>query len=364
MKNFLLGLVFILSFAQVGISQVIIVDERTKDTVILTTKTVTPPPYTTTEIVRKPYKPTVPIPTPTSKYLSLPVSNPLVISGQSNVIIDGRRFENSPGKAIRIQNSSNITIRGCFINKAGEEAIDIENSSNITIEACLIGGAVTGVYALNSQTIKVINNQFFNVRLRTQGGRGQFVQFNGVSGPGNAVDNNRGENWLGESNPEDLVSFYASSGTAASPISCRNNMFRGGGPSASGGGIMTGDHGGGYQIVENNTLLDPGQYGIASSSGTNIQLINNKIYARQQPFTNNPLYVWKQSETTCSNITVKGNRVNWTDKLGVKNNGWNAGNCSNVTFEYPTTITLAEMNVPAHLLNFVTPEELLKIRGK
>ena len=125
---------------------------------------------------------------------------------------------------------------------------------------------------------------------------------------------------------------------------------------------MTGDHGGDNTIVENNTLLDPGQTGIAVAGGKNISILNNKIYARQQPFTNNPLYVWGQTGS-CSNITVRGNRINWTDKNGLPNNGWNAGNCSKTIFEPPTTITLAEMNVPDHLIDMVTPSELLVIRG-
>ena len=195
-----------------------------------------------------------------------------------------------------------------------------------------------------------------------EAGRGQFVQFNGVSGAGNIIENNKGENFLGESNPEDLISIFNSSGTAASPLTVKDNIFRGGGPSSSGGGIMTGDNGGSYQVVENNVLLDPGQYGIAAAGGNNISLINNKIFAKKQPFTNNPLYVWAQAGASCSNINVKGNRVNWTDKSGGKNNGWDAGNCSATTFESPTTITVEEMNVPAHLISMITPAELLAIR--
>ena len=139
-------------------------------------------------------------------------------------------------------------------------------------------------------------------------------------------------------------------------------MFRGGGPSTSGSGIVAGDYGGNYTVVENNTLLDPGQAGIAVASGRNISVLNNKIYARQQPFTNNPLYVWNQTATTCSHITVRGNRANWTDKNGAINIGWNAGNCNQTVFEYPTTITLTEMNVPDHLISFITESELLLIR--
>lgn len=307
--------------------------------------------------------PTEPTPAPTGNYLSLTKSSAKTISGQSNVIIENLQFAGIDGNPIYIKGSNNITIRNCFFNKASMEAIVVENSSTITVENCLFNGVTTGVYALSSETIKVRGNQFVNVRQRSGGGRGQFVQFNNVTGAGNAIENNKGENFLGESDPEDLISLFQSSGTAASPISVRNNMFRGGGPSTSGGGIMSGDYGGSYQIVENNTLLDPGQYGIAAAGGSNITLINNKIYAKQQPFTNNPLYVWAQQGASCSNINVKGNRVNWTDKNGSINNGWNAGNCSSTSFEYPTTITLAEMGVPTHLITMITPTELLQIRN-
>jgi parallel beta-helix repeat protein len=311
--------------------------------------------------------PTTPTPTPTTpsgtvKFLSLPSSGAKNISGQSNVVIENLRFENISGNPLYIKGSNNITIRNCFFNKATMEAIVIENSSNVKVENCLFNGVTTGVYALGSQSIKVDNNQFVNVRQRSGGGRGQFVQFNGVSGAGNSVSNNKGENFLGESDPEDLISLFKSSGTASSPIAVRNNMFRGGGPSASGGGIMSGDYGGSYQIVENNTLLDPGQYGIAAAGGSNISLLNNKIFAKQQPFTNNPLYVWAQQGASCSNITVKGNRVTWTDKSGSKNNGWNAGNCGGTSFEYPAAISLSEMNVPSHLITMITPTELSQIR--
>ena len=321
-----------------------------------TTETPTSP----TDTVTAP-APTTPT-TGTVAYLSLPTSGAKNLSGQSNVVIENLRFVDISGNPLLLNGSSNITIRNCFFDRASEEAISIENSSNITIENCLFNGVTTGVYALGSKTIKIRYNQFVNVRMRSTGGRGQFVQFNNVSGEGNLIENNQGENFAGESDPEDLISLYQSSGTAASPISVRNNMFRGGGPSTSGGGIMTGDYGGGYQIAENNVLLDPGQYGMAAAGGSNISILNNKIYAKQQPFTNNPLYVWAQQGASCSNINVKGNRVNWTDKSGSINNGWDAGNCSNTSFEYPTTISLSEMGVPSHLITFITPEELLQIR--
>lgn len=302
-------------------------------------------------------------PTPSTGYLSLPLSGKII--AKSGQVIENLRFENMADVAIRVGDASNVIIRNCAFVKTGAEAIEMENASNVTVTNCFFFGVTTGVYALSSTTIKVDNNQFVNVRQRSGGGRGQFVQFNGVGGAGNSVSNNKGENFLDESNPEDLISMFNSSGTASSPILIRNNMFRGGGPSASGGGIMAGDYGGSYQIVENNVLLNPGQYGYAASGGFNIQIINNKVFAKQQPFTNNPLYVADYApNSSCGNIIVKGNRVNWTDRNGNKNNGWNSGDCSSTTYEPNSTISESELGVPTHLIDFISATDLLKIRGK
>ncbi len=330
-----------------------------KSTEYKRSRLVAPPPPPTTE----PPPSTQPPPTGTAvAYLTLPKSGAKFIYKDADVVIENLQFENIDGIAIYIKQSKNVTIKNCFFNKASAEAINIERSTNVRIENCLFNRADAGVYAMESKLIKVVNNQFVNVRRRFGDERGQFVQFNGVIGEGNVIENNQGENFAGESDPEDLISLFKSSGTASSPILIRNNTFRGGGPSTSGGGIMTGDYGGSYIVVENNILVDPGQYGIATAGGNDITIINNKIYGKQQSFTNNPLYVWGQLGVACFNINVKGNRANWVDKNGYFNRGWNAGNCGNTLFEYPTPITLEEMNVPTHLINKITAAELAAIR--
>lgn len=325
-----------------------------------------------------------PPPIPSTGYLSLATSGARTIMGQSNVVIENLQFKNISGNPISIGGGSfNITIRNCFFNGASEEAIEIENANNITIENCLFARVTTGVYALSASTIKIRNNQFVNVRMRlingNEAGRGQFVQFNGVGGAGNEIINNQGENFADESNPEDLISLFNSSGTASSPIIIRGNMFRGGVStktktlpngntipvsSLSGGGIIAGDNGGGNVIMENNVLLTPGNYGMAIAGGTNIKILNNKIYSQRNLVSNNPLYVWAQSGASCSNNLVQGNRVTWIDKSGSVNGGWNAGNCSNTTYNpgENKAITESEMGVPAHLITFVSPAELLTIR--
>lgn len=299
-------------------------------------------------------------------YLALPLSGTIDLSGKSNIIIENKRFSNITGKALKLYSgANNITIRNCFFDGATDELIDIENASNITIENCLFARGQAGVYALGSTNIKVINCQFVNMRARYVNGRfagrGVFVQFNSCTG--GEVTNCKGENFDGESDPEDMINCYGSSN-----IVIKGNMFRGGkigGPSTSGGGIIVGDNGGKNCTIENNTLLNPGNYGCAVAGGSFNKIINNKIYSERTSVSNNPLYVANYSGTIgCSDITVTGNRVNWTDKNGNKNMGWNSGECTNTPYNPSNnqTITLAEMGVPTHLITFVTPEQLLKIR--
>src|SRR5687768_1325871 len=219
-----------------------------------------------------------------TNYLTLPAGSSRIINGQSNLIIENLSFKNPLGDIIQIFNSNNITIRNCYFGASLGEAISIEGSSNITIENCFFSNNRTGVYAVSSSGIKVNNNQFINVHGPFP--RGQYVQFNGVSGVGNSVIGNKGECFKGESYPEDLVNMFNSSGTSGSPITISGNQFRGGGPSLSGGGILGGDYGGNWVRVENNLLVDPGNYGIAAAGGNNITLNANKVYSTWHSYNN------------------------------------------------------------------------------
>jgi len=333
------------------------------DTVVWTqtTKTFSYPVWTKT--IKPKATTTTPVPVPTgTKYLSLAVSGPLDYSGKSNVIIENKRITNASGVALKLYSgANNITIRNCFFDGATGELVELENATNITIENCLFARGLAGVYAVGSKGIIIRNCQFVNMRARYVNGgfagRGVFAQFNSCSDM--QVIDCKGENFQNESDPEDMISFFSSSNGVV-----KNNIFRGGGPSTSGGGIIMGDNGGNNVVAENNTLMNPGQYGMAIAGGTNMKILNNKIYSEKLPWSNNPLYVWAQGNQVgiSNNATITGNRVNWTDKNGSINNGWNAGNIANTVWQAPTTITLAEMNMPAHLITFVTEAELLTIR--
>jgi len=155
-------------------------------------------------------------------------------------------------------------------------------------------------------------------------------QFNNVSGGENRINYNILENILGESDPEDAINIFQSNGLPSDPIQIKGNWIRGGGPSASGGGILAADGGGSYVVIEDNILVDPGQYGLAVVGGNNIQIKNNLVYGKQQSFTNVGIYIWNQYDPVCSDVVVSGNKVNWTHKNGTSNHVWNQGNCGEV----------------------------------
>lgn len=257
------------------------------------------------------------------------VSGPISLSGVKNRTISGESITGGITPCISLNNCSNIHITHCKLINSTATGVNLINCVNISVDTSYISNVSSGIYATRCQTIQVVGNQMLNMVGPPP--RGQFVQFNRVSGVGNSVIGNICENIMGSSYPEDAISMYKTNGTAASPITISGNWIRGGGPSKTGGGIMLGDNGGSYQTAVNNTLVNPGQYGVAVSGGNNMRILNNKIYAVKNTFTNVGIYVYNQYSTGCSEIIVSGNKVNWTNSAGKSNPCWNGGNCGTVT---------------------------------
>ena len=255
-------------------------------------------------------------------------SGPLVITG-NNKTIDAKRFSSSSGHCIEVRGAKNIVIKNSVIGSCKGNGIYIVNSDNIEIYNNNIEKVQSGVYAVNSTRINVHHNRFLNMMGPFP--RGQYVQFNNVDGGGNRINYNEGESRLGQSYPEDLVNLYKSKGNSNDPIQIVGNRFKGGGPSKSGGGIMAGDNDGGNVLVRNNVLVDPGQYGIAIAGGNGVRILDNKVYGKQQHFTNVGIYVWRQKNTaSCSGHEVANNEARFYNKTGSLNSAWNAGNCGSV----------------------------------
>jgi len=215
-----------------------------------------------------------------------------------------------------------VHITSNSLGNSTDVGILLYNCYNVTVDHNNISNVSTGVYVVNSPNggIIITGNQFKNMIGPMP--RGQFVQFNTVGGANNAISYNKGENIFGSSNPEDAINLYKSNGTASSPIQVIGNWIRGGGPSATGGGIMLGDTGGSYEVASNNILVNPGQYGMAIAGGDHMSITNNQIYGRSQSFTNIGLYIWGQSGSACTNSTISGNQVKFFNNSNTENDAW------------------------------------------
>jgi hypothetical protein len=246
----------------------------------------------------------------------------LILNGSHDITLTGKLINGGTEPCITLKNCYNIHITKCKLQNSKTVGILLINCRNIIIDYNFITNVSTGVYATDSGAggIAVNYNQFKNMQGPFP--RGQFVQFNTISGAGCSISYNRGENIMGSSNPEDAISLYKSNGTASSPIKIIGNWIRGGGPSKSGGGIMLGDNGGSYQYAADNILVNPGQYGIAISGGDNNSIVNNRVYGKAQPFTNVGIYVWGQAGYKVTNATVSGNTVKWLNAAGEINSSW------------------------------------------
>ena len=262
-------------------------------------------------------------------------SSSIVYSGKSNIVIDGKKFTSgTAGVAITLSNCTDVVISNCEFSLTGSIiGVKLNNYSNVEITACYFENFQSGVYALNcTGGLNIHCNSFVNVAGTKP--RGQMVQFNTCTGAGNRVNYNTLDHTFGTGSPEDLLNMYASSGTTSDPIQIIGNQLRGGGPSTSGGGIMLGDNGSHDIRCEENILVDVGQYGISAPSGSNITIINNKVYGAKETWTNVGIYVGLQSEITAgfactgSSIQVKNNQVNFTNKNGVSNGWYNCSCCT------------------------------------
>jgi len=244
------------------------------------------------------------------------------LNGAHDLIISGKSIKGGMVPCITLNNCYNITITANKLYNSSDVGIYLCHCKNITVENNYITGVSTGVYVLQTTAggIVVDRNQFLNMLGPFP--RGQFVQFNNVSGPNNSIERNRCVNILGQSYPEDGISLYQSHGIAGNRIVIMNNWISGGGPSKSGGGIMLGDAGGSYLTAFNNILVNPGQYGIAIAGGDHNSIVHNFIYGKSQSFTNIGIYVDGIGGYPVTNSKVAENSVNFFNSSGISNNAW------------------------------------------
>lgn len=249
------------------------------------------------------------------------VSAPVVL--QSNKVYSGLVIDlkNSASVGITGNNVSNVHITNCKIINTASFAILLNGCSNVVIDNCFISNVGFGVYAQSgSKQIKVNNNQFLNVNGIDAKLFGHAVQFNGVNGGGNQINNNRIENIAGVAlHPHDGINLYKCNGLQGDSIQVIGNLIRGGQlvlwPDAYSGaaGIILGDVSGSYQVARNNVLVNPGAAGIQSPSPANgIKIDHNLIFGVKTAISSNAIIVLNPIQ-----IEVSYNRTNWTNKNGV-----------------------------------------------
>lgn len=270
--------------------------------------------------------------------LSDPSGPCLVLRDVSDRTIENLDLGPCGGEGVRIERSRNVTIRNLTIRDTGDVGIYVEGSDGVTIEENRIDNTLSGIRALSSTGVEIRCNSVRNVRGPIPAG--QFVQFDKVTGPGNGISCNIGENEPGRGVPEDAISLFQSRGEPGRPILVSRNRLVGGGPSQSGGGIMLGDGGGAYLEARDNLLIDPGQYGIAVASGSHMTIAGNVVIARPQLFTNVGISVWNQYAEPCHTVTVSGNSVDWRARTGRPNPWWDAKNCAGTLWSLNRTLPL------------------------
>jgi hypothetical protein len=285
---------------------------------------------------------------------------PLVVEGKNGVVVERLRFRRrlpSGEAAVQIRNSQNVVLRACAFSGIGAAilveasrevrvedcafidlwdpgvaglqpriAVEARNSQQVSVSDSLFEFVASGLYAYQSQGVVFTRNTVMNILGPFP--RGQAVQFNGVSGPGNRIAGNFVRNEAGVSQPQDCVNLFQSSGTAESPILVEENYLTGDpvqgsqGKSSSGSGIMAGDGGGGFQIIRNNRLDSPGQVGIGVASGREIQICGNTVRGVKSDVSNVGIAVWNQYRAPGGPVVVVSNVVGWTDRNGKPNGIW------------------------------------------
>jgi hypothetical protein len=206
----------------------------------------------------------------------------------SNLLIDLTKTPGSIG--IDCQGVTNVHITNCKIINGARFGINAYNCSNLVIDGNFISNIGFGIYVQKTVTAKVNNNQILNVNGIDTRSLGHAIQFNGVTGRGSQINNNRIENIDGVAlHPHDIINVFKSDGLPGDSIQVIGNWIRGGQrtmwPTNDSGaaGIVVGDLGGSYQVCRNNILVNPGYVGIQAQGGSHIKVDHNLIYSDANP---------------------------------------------------------------------------------
>jgi parallel beta-helix repeat protein len=94
---------------------------------------------------------------------TLKVSQPISLNGAHDITISGYSITGGSASCIDLTNCYNIHITGCQLLNSDKAAINLAKCSNIIVDDCKVSGTVSGVYALDSRSIQVMNNSMSNI---------------------------------------------------------------------------------------------------------------------------------------------------------------------------------------------------------
>jgi len=257
----------------------------------------------------------------------------------SGQVVSCMEITTATGPCIRGNGVSGVQITNNRIGPCGQDqqgvAVQLEDSSDVRIDHNAIDDVMAGLYALGGgDDIVFDHNYVTDLHGIDFGAMRGMVQLNKVSGTGIKILCNVDEQTVPASGEglEDHVSIYASSGTSESPIEVAYNKIRGGGPSQSGGGIISGEEDGrfttNYVSVHDNILIEPGQYGLAMWGGYDIDYSDNRVWNGESHAWDN-IGMYSPYAMPCSNHSGSGNRVWWINAAGEMNHYWGGnGECA------------------------------------
>jgi hypothetical protein len=303
-------------------------------------------------------------------YSLLTDATPASYNNAGNIVISRKKFTNlssgtNSGDGLRISGTTNATIKNCYFYSIVTNAISVLSHSGTNEIDGNIFNATRSAIEVSSSTGSnhITNNEFINPWGAPQCA-GQAIQIEDCTTPDTYIRNNRGVNTRGRGNTEDWISLFNSTGTT-NPIRVEDNAFKGGGPSESGGGIMTGDNGGGNQRVANNKLENPGNYSFAAAGGEDIEILNNMAYQENFAWINISMYAYNVEAPTCDNITVTGNYTYisngnyWYAPGGAESCGSIAG--TDFVPANSTGLTLSLLNMPNPIIKKVSEATFWRI---
>lgn len=262
-----------------------------------------------------------------------PTTSGVTVSTSQPVVLENCAVKSTTRTLVIVNAGSNVTIRNCYFegsatpNDAGYRAVFANTASSITVTGSDFVHIAPFKAAGGTPTISVTHNRVRDVigdeTNCCGGGYAPAFQLSNLTSPSTEIAWNEVVNLPGQSNMEDAVNLFGASGTVANPIRVHDNFVWGAYPlpitdEYSGGGILTGDGGGGTNNVEvvDNQLVGTTNYGIQIGGGNNVRFERNRAVASGltadgtviRAMNTNPFWTYQKAPT---NSSMSNNVFGW-----------------------------------------------------